>query len=347
VSYAFADVARILLIDDEAEVRAAMRGMLGSAGHEVRAVASGAKGLAALRRHRPDLVLCDVDMPGLDGFGVLRAIRTDPKLAALPFVFLATTATGAGLLFGADDYLVKPVSAAALRAAVDDRLAGARMRHGGQGGARPMRAAAVLLPPAVRTPLTVIIGSAGLLQEFHRDLGPDEIELLAGGILDAALSIHRMAEKHVPDAEPEPPSESSGCADVRSAAREAAFGEGRLADLTLDLHEVAVRIAPAHLRKIVAELVRNAFEFSDRGTAVRVSLRADASGCRLEIVDRGPRMAADRRGAGLALVHDIAEASGGAVEIESGTAAGTTVRVRWRDPGRRDPARVRVHDSRA
>jgi hypothetical protein len=58
----------------------------------------------------------------------------------------------------------------------------------------------------VRTALTMIIGSAGLLQEFHRTLGPDEIELLAGGILEAALSIHRMAEDHDLDAEPGPPS---------------------------------------------------------------------------------------------------------------------------------------------
>jgi len=57
----------------------------------------------------------------------------------------------------------------------------------------------------VRTALTMIIGSAGLLQQFHRTFGPDEIELLARGILEAALSIHRMAEDHGLHAEPVPP----------------------------------------------------------------------------------------------------------------------------------------------
>jgi signal transduction histidine kinase len=99
-------------------------------------------------------------------------------------------------------------------------------------------------------------------------------------------------------------------------------------------------MAPAQLKRIVAELADNAFRFSDRGTAVQVSLRADGAGCRLEIADGGMGMEAYQvhrapreAGRGLALVRRLAEATSGALEIQSRLATGTTVRVLWREPG--------------
>jgi DNA-binding response OmpR family regulator len=80
----------------------------------VRLTANGAEALAALREDRPDLVLADVMMPELDGYGLLRAIREDPALADLPMVMLSARAgeeaTIEGLDAGADDYLIKPFS---------------------------------------------------------------------------------------------------------------------------------------------------------------------------------------------------------------------------------------------
>src|SRR6476469_5413528 len=101
-----------------------MAEILASAGHETTLAADGNEGLDALRRQPPDLVLCYINMPGLDGFGVLKAIRADPDLAPLPFVFLTSEFdVRAGLVSGADDYLTKPVAAADLLAAIDARLA--------------------------------------------------------------------------------------------------------------------------------------------------------------------------------------------------------------------------------
>jgi signal transduction histidine kinase len=216
-------------------------------------------------------------------------------------------------------------------------------------------------PPAhdVHNALTVIIGSAGLLQEFHRALGPADIELLAAGILEAAVRLNRMADAAAGgvDAEGAPvrpsprldgASGSSTFADVRAAAREAAFGAGRLADLELDLGDVPVTVPPALLRKVVSTLVRDAFRLSDRGTRVRVGLRADGSGCRIEITDRRPPMAASPRRRKLAAARRIAESTGGELEVDRRQAQATTVRVRWGDPGRRHSVRIRIPcDSRA
>ena len=90
------------------------------------AAENGRTGVELARRERPDLVLCDVTMPELDGFGVLQALQSDPALARIPFIFL--TARGErddlrnGMDLGADDYLTKPVANADLVRAVAARL---------------------------------------------------------------------------------------------------------------------------------------------------------------------------------------------------------------------------------
>ena len=176
-------------------------------------------------------------------------------------------------------------------------------------------------PGDVCTSLTVILGSAGLLQEFHRALGPEDIELLASGIMEAALRLNRAAgrlarpKRRAPSSPPGRSvpcgSGSSGAADVRSAAREAAFRAGRLADLRLDLHDVPVTVPSILLRKVVSEIVRNAFDLSERGASVRVLLRADGLGSRLEIAGGETRRTGERGRRPLAAARRIAKATGG------------------------------------
>jgi signal transduction histidine kinase/CheY-like chemotaxis protein len=125
------DSARILLADDNADMRAYVERLL-SARYTVEAVADGATALEVARTRPPDLVLADVMMPGLDGFGLLRALRSDPRTAALPVVLLSARAGEEarveGREAGADDYLVKPFSARELVASVGAHLTLARAR---------------------------------------------------------------------------------------------------------------------------------------------------------------------------------------------------------------------------
>jgi len=208
----------------------------------------------------------------------------------------------------------------------------------------------------VRTALEVILGSAGLLREFHRALGPEDIELLASGIQEAAARLKRVAETVEAAASDRPrrtrlrpdrgPALSSW-ADVRGAARKAAFGEGRRADLQLDLEDLAITVPPPLVRKVVAELVRDAFRRSIPGTAVRVCLRAHSSGCRLEVLGGTREVSSEGRGA-LAVARRIAAATGGSLEIDDRVEARTIIRVKWLDPDRRHCVRIRIpHDHRA
>jgi len=122
----------ILIIEDQPDMRGNLGLILKMEGYRVLAAADGQEGLAVARQHRPDLIVCDVMMPNLDGHGVLKALREDPATAHLAFIFL--TARGekhdlrAGMNLGADDYLTKPVNAAEMIAAVEARLAREQLR---------------------------------------------------------------------------------------------------------------------------------------------------------------------------------------------------------------------------
>ncbi len=113
--------ARVLVADDNADMRAYLRGLLEPT-YKVQTVADGRSALHAAQQAPPELLLSDVMMPGLDGFALLRELRTDPALRSLPVLLLSARAGDdervAGFAAGADDYLVKPFSARELLARV-------------------------------------------------------------------------------------------------------------------------------------------------------------------------------------------------------------------------------------
>ena len=117
---------KILIIEDEPEMRRNIAALLRYKDYEPITAENGNVGLNLARHKKPDLILCDVTMPDLDGHGVLQALRADPGLAMIPFIFL--TARGekedlrSGMNLGADDYLTKPVRNDDLVRAIEIRL---------------------------------------------------------------------------------------------------------------------------------------------------------------------------------------------------------------------------------
>jgi DNA-binding NarL/FixJ family response regulator len=120
-------VKKVLVIEDEPEMRRNLATILRCEKFQPIVAANGREGVAQARETRPDLVLCDVMMPEMDGYAVLKVLHNEPETMNVPFIFL--TAKGErhdvrnGMDQGADDYLLKPVDKAELLRAIRTRLA--------------------------------------------------------------------------------------------------------------------------------------------------------------------------------------------------------------------------------
>lgn len=117
---------RILLIEDNAEILENTSEILELAGYKVFTAENGKSGVEAALQHHPDLIICDVMMPVLDGYGVFHLIRKNPELVNIPFIFLTAKSERSdfrkGMEMGADDYITKPFNDTELLNAVESRL---------------------------------------------------------------------------------------------------------------------------------------------------------------------------------------------------------------------------------
>jgi DNA-binding response OmpR family regulator len=123
---------RVLVIDDERSIALALTIRLKAAGYDVRWAADGAAGIAAAGEWRPDVIILDIRMPGIDGFVVNRRLRARPETAATPVIFLSAnvqdSARQAAFVVGAYAFLIKPFESkdvlAAIRGALDQTKVG-------------------------------------------------------------------------------------------------------------------------------------------------------------------------------------------------------------------------------
>jgi DNA-binding response OmpR family regulator len=119
-------MAKILVVEDEAAIRERIIKMLRFEGFEALGADNGAVGVGMAQQHRPDLIICDISMPELNGFGAVSVLRSHPATEAIPVIFVTAAVDRAaqrkGMELGADDYLTKPFTAEELLAAVRAQL---------------------------------------------------------------------------------------------------------------------------------------------------------------------------------------------------------------------------------
>ncbi len=359
-------MSTILVIEDDEAIRENLVDLLEAEGYKVISAVNGHSGVQLAQEHLPDLILCDILMPELDGYGVYWELRQDPTTAIIPFIYLTAKATPAdlraGMALGADDYLTKPFTRDEVLRAIATRLAkrATVVRHFQSKMDELRQSMARMLPHELRTPLTGILGFSSVLIEDYATLPPDEIRGIAESIHRAGQRLYRLVQKFLLYAELEliarDPEQvqalwrsrvTSTALFIENVARQKALEAKRNADLVLDLQDGPAQVAESYLIFMLEELLENAFKFSPAGTPVQVSSRiADEGTLVITITDRGrgmtPQQIAgvdayvqfERRryeqqgpGLGLAIARRVAELHGGKLTIESVPGQQTTVRV--------------------
>ncbi|MFN8549718.1 MAG: response regulator, partial [Candidatus Eisenbacteria bacterium] len=297
---------KILIVEDEATVRANLAELLDAEGYQVVQAVDGLEGLRVARGEHPDLVLCDIMMPNLDGRGLLEAIRQDAELAATPFVFLTAKAdrrdVRAGMNQGADDYLVKPFTRAEVLSTLEARLRREQTTEARvQAGVRKLGTTiAQSLPHELRTPLNGILAGSQLLMEFDETGCPEDVRELAACVFNSARRLEELVMSFLLLTELDlatlDPAQAARVLvterhSVRDRVRHALVGldseMNRPGDLEVDVEEAELPLNPLHFDRVIRELVRNAFKFSPLATPVCVRGRLEVDSYRLSVEDQG------------------------------------------------------------
>lgn len=356
--------ATILIIDDEEALRFAARATLEENGFNVLEAGDGEEGLGASLNARPDLILCDIEMPKKDGYEVLKMFRADPSTATVPFVFLTGRSEKEdmrkGMDLGADDFLTKPFTADELILTVQSRLRRvARVQEDTRRKLDELRVnISSSVPHELRTPLSGILGFGTILTEQAGSLGAEELKDIAEHILGSARRLQNTLEKFwrytelvlLSRGSGQPPSANLPAAHllIRSTARQKAQSLQREADLHLALdEEVTLAVDEKHFSIVLDELLDNAFKFSKVGAKVSVEYgRVNERTARFLVRDGGRGLSEEEienvggfmqfgrgrheqqgLGLGLSMVQEIAHLYGGTVRLSSEPGKGTAVEV--------------------
>jgi len=355
----------VLVIEDSPEVREIICKTLSFKGFEVLTAEDGLSGVELARSHLPDLIICDIHMPNMDGYDTLGALRKDAATAVIPFMFLTGAADRTnvrrGMELGADDYLTKPFTTDELMAAVGARLEKHEEIHRqSERKLDQLRGNLTMaLPHELRTPLNGILGLSSLLVDEGETMARQQVLETARYINHSALRLHRLIENFLVYAQIEllstDPSRGAALRPdasipvgelIASLAQRTARTAEREKDLVLRLQPLAAPITEEHIKKIVEELVENAFKFSEPGTPVEVATSQEAGQFVLTITDQGRGMTPEQianvgahmqferkfyeqqgTGLGLIIAKRLTELLGGAFRIESTPGQQTTVRA--------------------
>ncbi|GIK67551.1 MAG: hybrid sensor histidine kinase/response regulator [Chloroflexota bacterium] len=306
-------MVKILVIEDDPDLREAVMEWLQFEGYEVEGAENGRVGLEMLYTNVPDLIVCDIAMPEVDGHEVLIEVRSNLDTAQIPFIFLTAAADHEsyrkGMNMGADDYLTKPFTHAevlkAVRARLDKKLTQDRLLQSQldmfQAALSEEREKRLLKSRLVamfshdfRNSLASILTSSGIIRNFDDRLTPEQrgnhLDRIDGSVhmllqmLDEMLMVAEIEGGHLAC--------SLRTTDVRALV-ETIVEEFRLIHRhthrfhfrSNGLHPIEVD--PKLLRQIVTNLLSNAVKYSASDSDVQIALFEKSSTLELRIEDQG------------------------------------------------------------
>ncbi|HEY9875532.1 MAG TPA: response regulator [Candidatus Obscuribacterales bacterium] len=356
---------KILVIEDEETLRHYIIEAMKYLDFEVIGAENGVLGVQLAYKHKPDLIICDIMMPQLDGYGVLNALRREPKTATIPIIFLSAKADRSdirqGMNLGAEDYLTKPFTIDELGQAVLAQLE-KRLRNDKQYQKKLEDLRSNIsrsLPHEMRTPLQGILSLSEIVIEQNKVMRADVRLQMLKEIYNSAQRLSRLIENSLLYAELEiiatdpvriEELRNSQTDFVKSLITDIAILKaeqaGREADLQINIEDTSLPISEFNLQKIAVEIIDNAFKFSPVNTPVRIESTLGESTFILSVTNFGKGMTAseiasvgaymqfDRQlyeqqgcGLGLQIAKRLVELHGGKLTIESIPSQQTKVQI--------------------
>jgi len=352
---------RILLIEDENALRQDIAEILTFEGYNVSQAENGKVGFRLALETSPDLILCDIMMPEMDGFEVLAAVRENLSTRLTPFIMLTALADRENFRSvmeqGADDYIAKPVGIAELLNAIQGQFRKSDdVSQYTESALDNLRHDLVRkLPSELSSPLEEIIAFGKLMQEYSTSIRPAKIAEYGKKIYEGGIRIHRSMQNYLLYAQFELNSvditQNRSLEDVELLCRqiglETAKRYERMHDLQLNTTSTLVNANPEYIKKIVEELADNAFKFSKSGSPVQLVCNNSEGDFQLLVIDRGSGISQndikkigahmqfgvqgfEKSGIGLGLIiaKRITQMYSGEFEIESTVNKGTYIKIK-------------------
>lgn len=352
----------ILVVEDNIDLNMAICEILESYNFIAHSAKDGYDALAWLKANKPDMILCDIMMPGMDGYTLLKHTRADTELRTLPFIFLTARTSVADQRLakeiGIEDYLTKPVDSNDLIAAINNALRRRQiMQDEMQKQMNALRDRIVaILQHEFRTPLTFVLGySEYLLDVTKGDFNLDELRTSASAILDGGRRLQQLIETFLLLAElqnrtlkPEEVTRVNPNELMREIVQEAEkrlVEAGLRAEVKLNSNEPMIYADSEILREALRRLLDNAVRYrrstsktvwlsvEQLSTYIGLRIRDEGRGIPPAMVERfaTPFEQFDRdnrtepgAGLSLALIRHVAHLHGGTLEIESEYGQGST-----------------------
>ena len=317
----------ILVVDDEPDNFDVIEAFLTEHGYDLHYASSGEEAIATLDAFRPDLILLDVMMPGVDGIEICRQIKAMPKWQIVPIIMATALSSKEDLArclqAGADDFVSKPINAVELRARVHSMLRikqqydriesfSALQRNTIdvlRGNLQELRGNLVAsIPHELKTPLNGVLVGIKLLMETSDELDAESIRELLDISYRSACRLERLTQRFLnyfdlelaePWLNPDLPnlSDAKVAVDIFSNsilieywAQSIAQQTERAEDLICQIENTELAVSCKHLQWIVNELLDNAFKFSQSDTPVTVRGECQEGLFHLWIGDRGRGM---------------------------------------------------------
>jgi len=302
-------LSRILIIEDEENLRESIAEFLEYEGFKCLQAPDGIEGIEIARAELPDMIICDIRMPGLNGHEVLKELRRDSRTSSIPFIFLTALIDKSdlrqGMNLGADDYLTKPFLNEDLLSAIKTRLDKSSELLSRFNDLR--KSIAHKLPHELRTPIVSIIGYSQLLIERYKDENDPTLLEYSKAIYDAGIRLNKMIQNFLlftklklASADPkfkydfyaEPTLVSSSL--IKSIAENIALRYGRVNDLSFKGTDGVIKISLNELNIILEELIDNAFKFSDAKGKVEIQSDKTDKIYKISIKNYGRGMSEDQ-----------------------------------------------------